>query len=78
MLIFQEAAWLNGRTTIYEAETNKGIWVQIHESSDIPWVYWFEATNKEEVIYSSITDEAAFSNYVSVEDAANQWFVNFQ
>lgn len=77
MLVFKEEAWSFGKNTIRVAETNIGIQIQIHESTDVPFVFWFEVVNTEGVLYDSRKDEIVFTNFTSVEDAANHWFENY-
>ncbi|AIQ75892.1 hypothetical protein MKZ21_24755 [Paenibacillus sp. FSL P2-0536] len=74
MLIFKEAAWLNGEVAIHVAETNRGILVQIHLPSESEDFHWFEVTNKDGVIYDSRSEEKIFYRFVDAEDAANAWF----
>lgn len=76
-LIFSKAAWNNGKSTIWEAETNKGIRVQIHKDV-IDDEYWHEATVGESVIYDSRSDNATFANYNDAEQSAQNWFDNFK
>ncbi|QWU14359.1 hypothetical protein SAMN04487895_101662 [Paenibacillus sophorae] len=77
MLIFKEVAWLNGEVAFHEAETNKGIQVQIHLPSESEDSYWFEVTDKNGIIYDSRSDKKIFSSFVDVEVAANEWFDNY-
>lgn len=77
MLIFKETAWLNGEVSFLEAETNKGIQIQIHLPSESEDSYWFEVTNKNGIIYNSRNDKKLFPSFVDVEVAANEWFNNY-
>ncbi|OAB39280.1 hypothetical protein PMSD_04955 [Paenibacillus macquariensis subsp. defensor] len=74
MLIFKEVAWLNGEVSFHEAETNKGIQVQIHLPSESEDSYWLEATNENGIVYDSRKEENIFSNFADAEIAANEWF----
>lgn len=77
-LIFNsDAIILSEEVAVIEAETEKGVYVQIHIDTKESDIYWFEVVTKTELVYDSRAEKKIYTNQTDAENAANEWFNKF-